>query len=287
MNSTAQSISMFDFWEEVYASCQMGKVLKWTITGVEEIDFASIKSMGLVVSKGRTKGLIPLELSNIQPAENHALTRARMRQFIGQEVPFIVIHILRDEEIFLASRLKAIEQMADATWASIKEGREYTALVRRLIKRRKGGILNALGYMAEIDGVEGFIPVNEVSYGWVNDVEDFVQTGQEMRVKVLKADRSLNKLVLSIKAAQEDPWPGCLKRYQKGGEYRGIVTGKREYGIFVALEPGVNVLCKQVKNNSPVQGDEVAVIIQSIFAENHRMTGAILHTRAERGLRRS
>lgn len=286
MISMAQNANVLDFWEEAYASYQTGKVLNWIVSGVEEMDFAGVRSLALVVSKGRTKGLIPLEVSNIQPAANQALTRARMRQFMGQEMPFIVFHIFRDEEVFLASRLKAMEQMADVTWASIKEGMECTALIRRLIKRRKSGILNALGFMAEIDGVEGFIPVNEVSYGWINNVEDFVQTGQEVRVKVLKADRSMNKLVMSIKAAQEDPWPGCLKRYHKGGEYRGIVTGKREYGIFVALEPGVNVLCKQVKNNSPINGDEVAIIVQSIFPENRRMTGAILHNMADRGLRR-
>lgn len=287
MNCTAQSGSIFDHWAEVYASQQMGTILSWAVTGVEEIDIGGARNLGLVVSKGRTKGLIPLELSNIQPADNQALTRARMRQFIGQDMSFVVIHIMREDEVFLASRLKAMEQMADTTWAALEEGRVYSALIRRLIKRRKGGILNALGLMAEIDGVEGFIPVNEVSYGWINDVDDFVQAGQTVRVKVLKAERKINKLVLSIKAAQEDPWPGCLKRYQKGGEYRGIVTGRREYGIFVALEPGVNVLCKQVKNNCPVQGDEVAVIIQSIFPENRRMTGAILQTRIERGMRRA
>lgn len=261
-----------DMWPEVYNSRQNKTILTWPCIGMEEDEGVPC----LVVTKERVKGLIPIEESGIILSEDDKVSRRRMMSLIGQEVHFQVTSVSKKKNIFIASRTKAIEKLSEIAWANFKEGEVKTVIARRTVRRmRPSGDLVDIGIYVEIDGIEIFLPVQEISYGWVGKISTFLQPGDIFDVKIMKVDKENKRLDLSLKALLEDPWPSAGERYIKNNIYSGEITGTTKYGVFLEIEPGVNMLCPHPKAGKVNTGDKAAVVITRIDPEERRINGVI------------
>jgi small subunit ribosomal protein S1 len=80
--------------------------------------------------------------------------------------------------------------------------------------------------------------------GWsrVSNPGAVVSPGDEITVKVLRVDEQQNRISLSIKELQEDPWTKAAERYAVGQVLEGRVTRLADFGAFVELEPGIEAL---------------------------------------------
>ncbi|MCS5696978.1 S1 RNA-binding domain-containing protein [Desulfofundulus thermocisternus] len=255
-----------DVWPEIYGSMDNRSVIYWPVVGKEEIRRGEEKMPCLVVMKERVKGIIPIHESGItglsdNPKENDRL----MSRLLGHEIPIIVTDII-DEETFVASRAKALQKIRAATWPTLEEGQVRTATVLGVGK---------VGCIVDIGGIEALLPVSEISHGWIDEVWEIFQPGDQVDVKLITVDRENEKLIVSTKALIPNPWPDCLKRYRKQGEYTGSVTGCISKGIFVSLEPGVDVYCHHTKFGQPQKGDMVLVKLTWINEKEQRMRGYI------------
>lgn len=259
-------------WIDIYASRQNRSIITAEVTGVEEISIGDEKVPCLVVGR-EIKGLIPLQESGIEPAADKRATKGRLARLIGQEIKCIVTGIDRENNLFTASRKQALERIAARTWAEIEEGQVRTAVVRRYIRGFNPRPVN-LGIELEMDGITAFLPVQEISHGWVDDLE-MLPLGEEIEVKIISIDKEKEKVVASLKALIPDPWPECALRYVKNGTYAGTVTGVVDYGVFVSFEPGVNCLCRHLKAGKLVKGDRVAVTITRIEPKERKINGYI------------
>lgn len=258
-------------WTDIYASRQNKTILKGTVTGVEDYTVNGEEVPCLVLSN--PKGLIPLPESGITPGSNKYSTLNRMVSFIGQEITFIVIAIDRENELYIASRKAALEKISQHTWNFLKEDQIRTAVVRKHLRTfTASGKERTVGLVVEIDGVEGLLPAGEISHGYTEEIPPL---GEQIKVKVIKADKETGKLVVSRKAVLPDPWPVCAEKYKKGGIYTGTVTGIAEYGVFVTLEPGVASLCRHPRVGKVSPGDRVAVTILSVNPDKKRIAGFI------------
>ncbi|WP_052400766.1 MULTISPECIES: S1 RNA-binding domain-containing protein [Oceanobacillus] len=255
-------------WEQVYGAYQNKKFLQGTITGIETIGEGDSEKTCAIVHVGRIKGIIPLEFTG-------ANNLRQLRSMTGQEVAFMILNYDREAELFTASRTKAQEEMAKITLRKISEGDIIPAVARHVTDKT---------VIADIGGITVRIPIDEVRYGWIDSLQDEVQVGQPLKVKVTKieekeaegetaeAEKETRTVVkVSAKAAQKNPWPDCLKNYQRGGEYMGTVSGVREYGIFINLEPGVDSLATHLKFQNVKKGDKVLVRIQSIDTKEEQI----------------
>jgi len=248
-------------WEKVYAAYQNDKFLQAPMTGIETIGEGENKKTCAIVHVGKIKGIIPLEYTG-------ANNLRQLRAMTGQDVAFMILNYDREAEVFTASRTKAQEEMAKITLRKIDEGDIIPAVVRHVTQNL---------VRADIGGIDVRIPINEVRYGWIDDLQEEVKVGKPLKVKVLKIEEKevdtsegetgtekKTAVTVSAKATQKNPWPDCTKNYQKGGEYVGIVSGVREYGVFVNLEPGVDSLASHLKFQNVKKGDKVLVRIHSI-----------------------
>ena len=260
-------------WTDIYASRQNRTVLTASVTGVEEFVLNNNPFLCLVMQDGDTKGLIPLPESGIEPGPNKYATINRLMNFLNQEIAFVVIGIDRENNLYVASRKQALEKLSSRTWQFLKPDQIRNAIVRRYYKTfTPEGREKLIGIIVEIDGIEGILPSGEISHGFT---EDLPQPGEEIQVKIIKADPENKKLVVSRKALLPDPWPACTLKYKKGGTYMGTVTGIAEYGVFINFEPGVSALCKHPKAGKVSPGDKVAVTVISVDPQKKRITGAI------------
>lgn len=261
-----------DLWPEVYASRQNRTILSWPCIGIEEIN----KTPCLVVTKERVKGIIPLDEAGIHVSDDEKISRRRLMTLIGQDISFQVIGIDKKNGIFIGSRLKAMDKLSNSAWSKFEAGQIKTVVARRIVRRtRPNGDIVDIGIYVELDGLEIFLPVQEISYGWVGEIANTIQPGDVFDVKINKVDRENQRLDISVKALQEDPWPAVADRYTKGNIYVGTVTGHADYGVFMDFEPGVNVLCQHPKSGKINKGDKVAVLITRITPEEKKINGVI------------
>jgi small subunit ribosomal protein S1 len=98
------------------------------------------------------------------------------------------------------------------------------------------------GAFIDLGGVDGLLPVREMSWVHVKDPNEVVRPGQQVQVKVLKIDRGTRKLTLGLKQLQDSPWDTLEQRHAIGSTVHGKVTKLMEFGAFVELEPGIEGL---------------------------------------------
>ena len=101
----------------------------------------------------------------------------------------------------------------------------------------------SFGSFIEIEpGVEGLLPISEISWKRIHKPEEVVQENQVLHLAVIGVDLNKRRITLSLKQAQGDPWVGAEHKYAKNSLVDGKVLGTTEFGAFVELETGVEGL---------------------------------------------
>ncbi len=138
------------------------------------------------------------------------------------------------------------------------------------------------GAFVEISpGIEGLVHVSEMSYlKRVNKPEDEVDTGQNIQVKVLNIDPQERRISLSMRDAEGDPWAEVSARYPKNSQVEGKVERMADFGMLVALEPGVvGLIPASILNRSQDQtltskkpGDKIMIAVESVDEAARRIS---------------
>ena len=96
------------------------------------------------------------------------------------------------------------------------------------------------GVFVNVDGIEGLIHISEISWERVSNPSDYVKPGQAVKAKIIAIDK--DRLSLSLKQLQDDPWLSELEKFKKGSKVEGTVTRITPFGAFVQLSPSVEAL---------------------------------------------
>ncbi|MBG9732289.1 hypothetical protein ABD87_22965 [Lysinibacillus sphaericus] len=216
-------------------------------------------------SKRSVKGILPFEFSD-EPDKN------RFRSLFGRTIHVMVENYERDEEgklTFTGNRIKAKELAKDITFRKVEVGDIIPAVVQYVSDRF---------VFLDVGGVTTRLPMSELSYEWISNLQQKYKIGDHLKVKVLEMDKKERTMTVSAKAALENPWDFVPKHYRKNMEVVGRVTGVVDFGIFVNVEAGVDVLCRHLKHQTVVSGSTVLVRIETITTESERINGRIIDT---------
>lgn len=96
------------------------------------------------------------------------------------------------------------------------------------------------GVFVNVDGIEGLIHISEISWERVSNPADYVKSGQTVQAKIIAIDK--DRLSLSLKQLQDDPWLSELEKFKKGSKVEGTVTRITPFGAFVQISPSVEAL---------------------------------------------
>lgn len=242
-------------WKKVYGAYQNNTILQAVVVGIEKL----LSKQCAVVQLGDVRGYIPMEFTGVEDIR-------QLRALTGKDVAFKVLNYDRDAGIFTGSRTDALKQMAETTLRLIKEGDTIIAVARSVSQTL---------VRADIGGIEVKIPIEDVKYGWIDDLTEEIKVGDHLNVKVLVIDKENQAVEVSAKATQENPWNGKAQRYQRGSEYVGVVSGVREYGVFVNLESGIDSLAPHLKYQNVKIGDRVLVRVLNVNAEKEQIRSRI------------
>jgi len=143
--------------------------------------------------------------------------------------------------------------------------------------------LEKFGAFVEVEeGIEGLIPLSEMSWSRVNKASDVLETGQMTQAVVIRVEGPpRRRMALSLKQVEPDPWDGAEERFPAGGMINGRVTKCAEFGAFVELAAGVEGLVhiselsdQRVRRCEDVvqPGQEVEVRVLGVDLDHRRIS---------------
>lgn len=239
-------------WTDIYASRQSNKILTSILNAIEKVRINGEIKECAVVFYNDVKVIIPFEEMGL-PREDRTIVRS----MVGAEIDFIVRGIDTEKEIAVASRKFAMELRKRLELPKHKVGDIIQVRVDAVGKN---------DVIVEAYGIETRIPKDEVDYGYIKSLNDYVQVGDKVQAKIMELDIEKSVIKLSIKETKDDPLKGIGTRYKTNGEYLATVTGMDYFGVYANLEQGVDVLCMlpNWSNFNVNKGDKVLVRILKV-----------------------
>ena len=214
------------------------------------------------------------------PFSQTGLRQAEPADLIGQSLSFKITQFSeRGRNIVVSHRAildEEREQLRVSLRGKLKEGMVV-----------KGTVTNIrdFGAFLDIGGIEGLLPISEISYGRIDNIEEVLTIGQELEVAVKRIDWDNNKFSFSLRDTQADPWNKVGSIYQVGKQYSGKISRLAQFGAFVTLEEGIDGLLhisklgegKRIRHPQDVVsvGQQVQVVVEKIDQEERRISLAL------------
>ncbi|MDW7676023.1 MAG: 30S ribosomal protein S1, partial [Bacillota bacterium] len=196
--------------------------------------------------------------------------------FVGQKAHVRILEMDRRRSKIILSRKAVImvekEQKKKELLATLEKG--------QIVKGQVKQITN-FGAFVDIGGIDGLIHISELSWGRVKHPSDVLSIGEEVEVEVLDFEESSERISLSLKSTQAEPWKVAGEKYQVGEVIEGEVVRLVDFGAFVEIEPGLDGLVHisqiseaHVAKPSDVlqKGQKVQVKILDINVSDQRMS---------------
>ena len=232
--------------------------------------------MGLVT--GVIKGGIEVDIDGLRAFApgSHVDTRlgADLHYMVGKRLNFVVTQYGKKGRDVVLSRRKFIEVESKAAriqaLAKLDIGGEIEGIVRSIVP---------FGAFVDVGGIEGLIPLAEMSHNRSDTPHDIFTVGEPTKVKIVKVDEK-GKVWLSRRATIPDPWMEAVKKYAVHTKHKGKVVRLQPFGAFVELEPGIDGLIhasdlsiKRIEHPSEVVkvNDEIDVVVSHVDVGAHKI----------------
>ncbi len=206
-----------------------------TIETIKEEDGVVTGTVIEVVKGGL---ILDIGLRGFLPASLVEMRRVRdLQPYVGREIEAKIIELDKNRNNVVLSRRAWLEQ----TQSEVRQN-FLTQLQKSQV--RKGVVSSIVNFGAFVDlgGVDGLVHVSELSWKHIDHPSEVVQVGDEVTVEVLDVDMDRERVSLSLKATQEDPWQHFARTHQIGQIVPGKVTKLVPFGSFVRVEEGIEGL---------------------------------------------
>lgn len=223
------------------------EVLKATVSQVTD--------GGLTVIVEEARVFIPASLVS-DPFEKD------LAKYAGQEIEFVITEfnvakrrIIGDRKQLIVAKKKALQE---EVMSKIEVGMTVEGTVKNVTD---------FGVFIDIGGVDGLLHISEMSWGRIENPKKLFKAGDA--VKTFIKDIQGDKIALSLKFADTNPWPNASVKYAVGNVVKGTVARMTDFGAFVELEPGIDALLhvSQISNTHVEKPSDVLKVGEEIEAQ--------------------
>ncbi len=275
---TVESIDVEAPWERAQDLMAQGEILELPVVGCNR--------GGLLVGWNGLRGFVPAShLLELAPSADEQVRQRELQRLVGTRLSLKIIELDPDDDRFVLSER--------ATQVSDKQEQD---LLEELVPGDvcQGRVTNLCSFGAFVDlgGFEGLVHISELSWGRVGHPSDVLDPGETVDVYVLNVEPERERVGLSIKRLQPNPWQSVEKRYQVGERVEGTVTHVVDFGAFVQVEDGLEGLIhvSELASGKPCDphdvlhtGDLVSVEVLTIEGSRRRMGLRLQHVRSTAG----
>ncbi|WP_342319657.1 30S ribosomal protein S1 [Corynebacterium mayonis] len=205
---------------------------------IEELQNNDQPVTGTVIEVVKGGLILDIGLRGFLPASLVEMRRVRdLDPYIGQELEAKIIELDKHRNNVVLSRRAYLEETQSAVRSDFLHQLQKGQV-------RKGAVSSIVNFGAFVDlgGVDGLVHVSELSWKHIDHPSEVVAVGDEVTVEVLDVDLDRERVSLSLKATQEDPWRVFARTHAVGQIVPGKATKLVPFGAFVRVEEGIEGL---------------------------------------------
>ncbi len=200
---------------------------------VYESEIVGFNKGGVLVTLGQLRGFVPNSQlgRNRLPSGSYEDRQRAMQTLVDEPVTVKVIEVDRDRNRLILSELAATREIRQAAKDEILANLEEGAVI-------EGRVVNLadFGAFVDIGGIEGLVHLSELSWKRVQSPDELVNRGDVVQVQVLNVDQDRQRVALSMKRLEADPWSHIDELYSVGQLAEAQITRLTKFGAFARLD---------------------------------------------------
>ncbi len=264
--SINMALSMRD-WQRAMEYLESQAIFESEVTGFNR--------GGLLVQFGQIQGFIPTsQVSSLGRGSRSSDREGALQQMVGQTLPLKVIEVDHRRR-----RLILSERQARREWEKTQREQFLSTLEEGQVRHGVVSSLCDFGAFVSLGYIDGLIHISELAWERVNKPEQVLEIGQEVDVYVLSVDRERERIALSLKRLQDDPWVAAVSEFWEGQLVEGEITNVLKFGAFASIGDGieglihVSELADDVSDPTEVVqiGDRVSLRVLEVDKERRRI----------------
>jgi small subunit ribosomal protein S1 len=228
---------------------------------------------GVIVPYGELRGFVPAShIVGLPRGLDDDERISHLKQYVGQQLELKIIEVnpnrrrlvLSERQAQREAREKAKQHLLD----TLREGQVVTGTVSSL---------RDFGAFVDLGGADGLIHVSELAWHRVKHPSEIVSVGEEIEAHILQLDHDRQRIGLSLKRLQPNPWLKIERTHNIGQLVDGTVSRVVSFGAFVELENGIEALLhvSEISDPQPARVEDVLVpgdyvVAQIVNFEPHR-----------------
>jgi small subunit ribosomal protein S1 len=215
-------------WDQLQQAFEKGEIL--------DITPYDANRGGLLIELEGIRGFLPVSqlaaghYPRVSGADKDEILQ-KLNQLVNQTLRVRILDLSRKDNKLIFSEKEAVKDEMQERFEKLKVGDVVKGVVTGVID---------FGAFVNVDGIEGLIHISEISWERVENPRDYIKTGDTVEAKIIAIDK--DRLSLSLKQMQEDPWLHEVKAFKKGEMVEGKVTRITPFGAFVQLSSSVEAL---------------------------------------------
>lgn len=225
----------------------------------------SLVKGGVVVEAAGLRGFVPS--SQLRTGLPHD-------GLINQEIEVKVLETDAKKNKLILSQRQAIAEQRDQIVGNVIKNLTIDQTVEGEVVR-----IADFGVFIDINGVDGLLPISEISWQRIKHPSDVIKLGEHLAVKILKIDEDTKRISLSLKRMGENPWTKIQDEFEEGQIIKGTVNKITSFGAFINIFPGVEALLPVAEMSDEMinpfdvlnVGDELEVLIKKFTPQEHRI----------------
>ena len=225
---------------------------------------------GVLVDVADLKGFIP---------SSQLRTGVPFDGLVDTKIEVKVLEADPKKNKLILSQRQAVAEQRDQVVDNVLASLEEDSVVKGTVVR-----ITDFGAFVDINGIDGLLPISEISWQRIKHPSDVLTLGDTIEVKIIKLDTELKRISLSLKRMGENPWQQIEGKFEEGQIVTGTVNKITTFGAFINIFPGVEALLPVAEmsneNVNPFNmfkvGDEVKVLIKRFTPQEHRIALSII-----------
>ncbi len=202
--------------------------------------------------------------------------RKEPAEYIGEHLTFKISEYKNDGKNIVVSNRAILVSQENEKKNELSKKIQLDAIVKGKVKS-----IESYGAFIDLDGFQALLPISEISHLRISNVSDVLKPGQEISAKVIKADWEHERVSLSMKELEKDPWENAASINEDDVFEDAKISRVTDFGVFVNLLPGVDGLVHisklNVERNTNLKkvykaGDKMSVTVEKVDLEERRIS---------------
>lgn len=192
--------------------------------------------LGTIV--GIVKGGVLVEISSVRGFVPSSQLRSKESDLeVGGKLELKILTLDSQQNNFILSNKKVYEDSAVEARKNVFSQIEAGQVVKGDVVR-----ITDFGAFIDLGGIDGLLPLSQLSWRWIDHPTDILKVGDKIDVEVIAVDHDKQRVSLSLKNLEPDPWLEAEKQIKEGDKIEGTITRIKHFGAFVEVFPGVEAL---------------------------------------------